>query len=281
MSKNGIMPAAVRQLLTVTVLMLLQLVPMRATAEKLVIDTQAPQQSVTAASDYLISYDGKTLAEIRRIEDKQWQATLGHNFNKGPATTGFWFRVTLKNNSESSAERLLQIGRPSTNIVDVYVIKQDNKTESISEYHLGVWRPNVNKLINQQEILLPLSLPAHSEQSLYIYVNNHGGAAHYIMTLWQARAYNELTLQRDVINLMYLGSVFILALYNLFIFLSLRKVTYAFYVVYLFSFGYIMASLMGFSQWATGNASVLWHQYGFVISSTLVRLCLYLFTLFF
>ena len=245
---------------------------------QLILDEKASSQSFTAASEYFSTAEHLSISEVRALADAKWQASPGHNFNRGMSDLGFWFRLQLKNASAKNQQRLLQIDRPYMNVIDVYQF-DDHSGAALSMYELGDWRPSSNRPLDQQVFVVPVSVPAQSSLTVYVYGNNHGGPAHFIMSLWQVLDFYDNKLRHDIFNQLYIGGALILALYNLFLFMALRQRAYLYYVGYIVCYCYTMASLLGYPQWLTSDALVGVHQYGFFIGAVGLRLFIYLFSL--
>ena len=253
-------------------------------ASELIIDPGSSNQSITAASEYLQTELDLTLEQVQKRNrgsgPGEWKPTKTHSFNRGFSASGFWFRVTLVNNSEFIARRIIQLDRPYVDILDVYLIDQEQSEQNQLRHHsLGDWRPSSNRVIDQQVMATPVSLEAKSSKTLYVYANNHGASAHFIFTLWKPLDFHDNKLKQDVINLLFLGGSLSLVIYNLFLFFSLRQSSYLFYVLYVLCFSYTIASILGYPQWAASDAMTSVHQLLFILSVAFSRIFLYLFTL--
>jgi len=253
-------------------------------ASELIIDSGSSNQSITAASEFLQTDIDLTLEQVQKknkgSEPGEWKPTNTQSFNRGFSPSGFWFRVKLVNNSELAIRRIIQLDRPYVDILDVYLLDhtQDEKNR-LRQYSLGDWRPSSKRVIDQQVMAVPLSIEAKSSKTLYVYANNHGASAHFIFTLWKPVEFYDNKLKQDVINLLFLGGSLSLIIYNLFLFFSLRQISYLYYVAYVLCFSYTMASILGYAQWAASDIMNSVHQLLFILSVALSRIFLYLFTL--
>gem|GEM_PF-1364870 len=253
-------------------------------ASELIIDPGSSNQSITVASEFLQTNLKLTLEQVQKknrgTEPDQWKPTNTYSFNRGFSPYGFWFRVTLLNNSELAIRRIIQLDRPYVDILDVYLLDQaGNEQKSLSHYSLGDWRPSSARVIDQQVMAVPISMEAQSSKVLYVYANNHGASAHFIFTLWKPLEFYDNKLKQDVMNLLFLGGSLSLVIYNLFLFFSLRQTSYLYYVAYVLCFSYTIASILGYPQWAASDIMNSIHQLLFILSVAFSRIFLYLFTL--
>ena len=66
------------------------------------------------------------------------------------------------------------------------------------------------------------------------------------LVLWNAEAFMEEASQGQMPLFFYFGAMLVMALYNTFVFISVRKLSYLFYVCFTLSFASFQAGISGF-----------------------------------
>ncbi|MDQ3232615.1 MAG: 7TM-DISM domain-containing protein, partial [Pseudobdellovibrionaceae bacterium] len=65
------------------------------------------------------------------------------------------------------------------------------------------------------------------------------------LRVWNEPNFNHRSAKIENVHMLYFGSILVMAIYNAFIFVSVRKVTYLFYVMFALSFAAFQAGITG------------------------------------
>ncbi len=199
--------------------------------------TQAGAQSLGEHVVYHVDTDrqldiGTLLSSPQAID---WTPSAGETPNLGLTSDPVWFALRLR--SPENARRLLAIAYPPLDQVDIYLARDG---EVLSELRTGDQLAFHSRPIHHRDFVLPLALEPGAEYQLFIRVHTQG-AVHLPATLWQPQSFLEHTQHGFALQLIFIGIMAALALYNLLLCFVVRDRAYLWYVVYLVSF--LMAQL--------------------------------------
>jgi serine phosphatase RsbU (regulator of sigma subunit) len=163
-----------------------------------------------------------------------------------------WARIRLVNHS-SFARCYLECGNPNVNKVDVYVQLQGGQFRS---FRSGFSTVPALREIKIHDLLFPLDLPRDSLVTVYVAMwdilplqihLNAGGPERFFET-FEAR---------NFMHGAFFGLLFMLVIYNLFIYVSVRDKVYIYYVFYVIANAWFISFLTGYGIHLHGVAWVL------------------------
>ncbi|MDF9620602.1 7TM diverse intracellular signaling domain-containing protein [Pseudomonas entomophila] len=165
--------------------------------------------------------------------------------NAGYSTSVFWLRIDLDYAAPPSAaprQWLLELAYPPLDHLELYLPDEQGG------YHLaqrtGDALPYASRQVRQNNYLF--ELPMRPGQSTTAYLRLHSqGSIQAPLTLWSAEAYLEDQPARLYVLGMIYGVLLVMLVYNLFIYLSVRDVSYLYYILYIASFGLYQVSVNG------------------------------------
>lgn len=176
---------------------------------------------------------------LRSPQTTDWTSSGEETPNLGLNSAPVWFALRLR--SPENADRLLAIAYPPLDQVDIYLAREG---EIVQELRTGDQLPFHRRPIHHRDFVLPLALEAGAEYQLFIRVHTQG-ALHLPVTLWQPEPFYEQTQHGFALQLIFIGIMSALALYNLLLCLVVRDRAYLWYVVYLVSFLLAQVTLRG------------------------------------
>lgn len=182
-----------------------------------------------------------------------------------------WIKFTLKNNSNNSVKKILEYNNPLTTNIEFYDLKKDYKAQK----H-GLLSQNDNKFVLNPTFLIELE--ANEEKTYFLKASSEITTLIINLKLWDEENFYEKEIKHQVVLCLFFGAMFILAIYNLFIYFFTRDISYFYYVIYIF--GLIIHHLM-----YTGIANIYLFDYDsmlFIVSlaSVIVALPIYALGLF-
>src|SRR5690606_27813542 len=136
----------------------------------------------------------------------------------------------------------LECGNPNVNKVDVYLQSGSGRLESM---HSGFSkRPELRK-IGIHDLLFPLDLPKDSVVTIYVamwdilplQIHLNAGSAEDLFEVYETR---------NFLHGAFFGLLFMLVIYNLFIYFSVRDKVYIFYVFYVIANAWFISFLTGY-----------------------------------
>lgn len=191
-----------------------------------------------ALAPFMTVYEDKELTKsINDVLKPEFQNEFisigGRPLNSGLSKSAFWLRVELP---ESVLETLLgmnpqwllELDTPFMNQVSVYVLDRQ-KNMVVREWQTGDIYPFSKRPIPTVNFVFPLALQDLTGLTLLIRLENDGLVIGN-PRLWQSDDYFKITDSRAKLSGLFYGAMLIMALYNFFIFLSIKDQTYLYYV---------------------------------------------------
>ncbi|MDH0302384.1 MULTISPECIES: hybrid sensor histidine kinase/response regulator [unclassified Pseudomonas] len=165
--------------------------------------------------------------------------------NAGYSTSVFWLKVDLTYAVAPSAaprQWLLELAYPPLDHLELYL--PDEQGVYRLARRTGDALPYASRQIRQNNYLF--ELPMRPGQAITAYLRLHSqGSIQAPLTLWSAEGYLEDQPTRLYVLGMIYGVLLVMLVYNLFIYLSVRDVSYLYYILYIASFGLYQVSVNG------------------------------------
>ena len=163
------------------------------------------------------------------------------NFNNWPGEV--WLRTTVVNEATDHTVWLLRGKILRFDTLLVYLVGADGKVRTLCAARpLGFAH---NHAVPDRHLNLILPLPAR--QRVTIYIRADGGMFNF--SLCERRQLEVVSYWENLFLSIFLGAMLMLALYNLFLFFSIRERSYLYYVGYVLSFCLLHMNMKGLMDW--------------------------------
>ncbi|WP_194792108.1 hybrid sensor histidine kinase/response regulator [Pseudomonas sp. UFMG81] len=165
--------------------------------------------------------------------------------NAGYSTSVFWLKVDLRYSATPSAAPrlwLLELAYPPLDHLELYL--PDAQGVYRLAQRTGDALPYASRQIRQNNYLFELALQPGRMTTAYLRLHSQG-SIQAPLTLWSVQAYLEDQPTRLYVLGMIYGVLLVMLAYNLFIYLSVRDVSYLYYILYIASFGLYQVSVNG------------------------------------
>ncbi|MCW3461852.1 sensor histidine kinase [Chitinophaga nivalis] len=171
-----------------------------------------------------------------------------------------WARFSVFNNSQQQ-HLILEVEYPIIDDITLYEILPDGSTQS---KRLGEFTSYKNRGYDHQNYQFELNIPTGTTREYYMKVKA-GEQLQLPVYLSAPELISEKNNRRELIFGIYIGVIFAMAFYNLFIYISTRDNSYLIYVSYIICVGLTQATLQGYSfrflypdsPWLAMHATVL------------------------
>jgi signal transduction histidine kinase/CheY-like chemotaxis protein len=204
------------------------------------------QEPVTELSHYLYYVEDSSgqldLTHIRELPKTAWQKDLTQTPNFGFTDSVYWFWFDLENSTPDETRWLLEVGYPILDHVDIYSLSTDRASE---HWELGDTLLFHKRPIAHRNFVVPLRLGSLEKTSIYLRVQSKG-SMQVPLTLWSEQGFNEKDHTYSLIHGIFFGLFVVMALYNLFLYLSVRDISFLYYVGFVCSFLVLLMSLSGY-----------------------------------
>jgi signal transduction histidine kinase len=183
----------------------------------------------------------------------------------------FWLRIGVVNSSAGARNWLLELAYPQLDRVELYARRDDGTVE---HRVTGDRVPFAQRDVPYRHFLFQLHEPSRHAQTYYLRVQTVG-AVSVPLFAWSDASFREHENREQPLLWMMYGVVLVMALYNAFVFVSVRQREYLYYCFYVFSCVLVQATLNGHAfQYLLPNAMWLANRLLLFSASTTVWMAL-------
>lgn len=231
-----------RWALAVLLVLLVSLsLPQPARAQLVALDSAIEGQYL---GEYLsIWKDPSGNADLEVVKRQQeWQVTNERIPNFGHTSDVYWFRLEIQTAVEDNSW-VLVLSNVLLDYVDIFLVSSDG--ELIDQYSGGAQRKITDRAILHRYFVVPISAQGESNLTLYFRVASFH-AVQFPLALWPIQKFAAFDELETILTGVLLGSLFIMLLYNFFLYTTLRDPLYLAYVGSVFGFLMLQICVKGF-----------------------------------
>lgn len=173
----------------------------------------------------------------------RFQTIGGASPNFGFTSSAWWVRFTLSNPSDQPKHIFIRQDYPLIDLLDFWAQDQNGQWQHIAT---GDMRPFRERPVDHRLFLFPVDIPANSESTFYLRFETQGALNIGLFSHSPLDLTNMISKEYLALGVYY-GGFIVLLFYNLFMFLTVRERTFAYYLVYLASYGLYMSLHNGLS----------------------------------
>ena len=201
-----------------------------AFAEPVTLNPEAQIQKLSPSIRYLEDNSGElSIQSILDAPDQlPWRRDDKEVPNFGYNTHPFWIYVSIRNSSAEDVERLLAVSYTLLDNVDIYRVEGQQVRE---QWQLGDTRPFKERVIYDRNFVVPLVLTADSVTDIYLRVHTTS-SVQLPIALYEPGHFHKVEFKEAILQFLFYGGLAVMAIYNLFIFVSVRSISYLYYVCY-------------------------------------------------
>lgn len=185
--------------------------------------------------------DSKTITELLdqfRPVDSQQGISFGYS------DSSWWFRVEILAPNTSMNRWFLRIGFMQLDHIELYRLLSD-KSDLELVWQGGDLYPSGGRLINDSAYLIPLDSSITEEPQTYLLRIKTEGSLILPLSLVSDLHYLESSNAASTVKGFLYGGIIFMLLYNAFLFLATRDISYIYYSLYLFSIFTILLQFNG------------------------------------
>ena len=230
------------KLIRSTALMLLLLCT-ELLAEPFELRTAVQQQPLAGYLHYFQDSENQlNIGDIKNLPEDAWQHNTRQTFNHGYNSSTWWLRITISNRETWKLNRLLEISYPVLDYLSIYIFGETQQ----QTLHLGDKLPFDQRPINHRNFVIPLHWEPNESMTLYLSVRS-SSSIQVPITLWEEQSFFNHDRTQTLIHGVYYGIMFVMVVYNLFVYLAVGERNYLYYVLFVCSMPLFLASLSGFA----------------------------------
>ena len=216
----------------------------------------SPHMSILEDKSGMLTIDQVTSSENQRFTKNSDEIP-----NLGVTESTYWLEINLQYVIESSSNGLdsnwyLEIGRALLNVAELY---EPEKGGGYSVRSSDIRLPFSEREIKHVNSVFPITLHAGQNPTIYLKVKNLSAPLYLPVTLWKPKAFVQSVAVKEYLYGLFYGCLLTLVIYNLFIYFSVKDVSYLYYVGYMVGIG-----LYVFAQYGHGvlNAMAIYDLIG-------------------
>jgi serine phosphatase RsbU (regulator of sigma subunit) len=154
-------------------------------------------------------------------------------------------QLNTKNNSEISQSFYIELARPLTNVVNLYVLDEFDKV--INSVKTGDDFTFQSRPYQDRKFIFPITFPANSKRKIVVQTTSDGEILKLPIKLWRIDAFTQFSIQENFLLGLYYGLFLLVFVLFTFFGIALRERIYFHFVSYVFLLGLFQFSLDGFA----------------------------------
>ncbi|HWQ37157.1 MAG TPA: 7TM diverse intracellular signaling domain-containing protein [Burkholderiales bacterium] len=194
----------------------------------------------------------------------QFKPAAGSAPNFGFTDSTYWFRIELTRGADDPTAWYLEVGYPPLDHLELYWRAASLPAAEFERAVSGDLLPFHARSVREPQFLFPLELPAGQLREFYLKVRTVGAVTVPLRVL-SADALEQSRSRAHIIHGLFFGTLAALALYNLLLFLSIRDVSYLYYVSYVVTAGLAYLGYDGLAYQYLWPEAVGWNQRAHVV----------------
>ncbi|MCB1645367.1 MAG: response regulator [Pseudomonadales bacterium] len=220
--------------------------------EMLVLEADTPAQHPERYT--YLSFDPgrtKTIDDILAQDEDQWQLNHRDFIHLGFSTDNIWARISLKVGDPDEPVWIINLADPLKDEIDLYIVSDGKVQET---FHARANQSFDMRVSPHRHFLFPVNLSQYQEADIYIRMNFR---QHIILPLeiMPRSEFLKMDQQSSFVIALCTGALLVMSVYNLFIFLSTRNLSYLFYVGTVLNAGMYFICMNGYGfQYLWPNA---------------------------
>lgn len=227
-----------------TIFFILLLTCCIAKAETFAVESDKGQSALYPYVDFVEDRDHNlTFDAVIALPENGWTHNKAEIFNKGYSESTWWLRVHLRNPSDGKLNRFLEISYPVLDYIDAYIVSSGTLQQ---QYKLGDKYSFDKRPIEHRHFVLPLEWKSQETITVYLAVRS-SSSIQVPLTLWEQHDFYNVDQTRTLIHGVYYGIMFVMIMYNLFVYLAVGDRNYLYYVMFVLCMPLFLASLNGFA----------------------------------
>lgn len=184
-----------------------------------------------------------TLAQVRALPDSAWQHRPTGKATFGITDSAYWLRVEVHN--QTDRDQLL-IAELAYSQLDDVVFHELSDGSLIREFRTGDTRPFYPRDVDHPSMLFRFQVAPDNLKTLYIRVATQGTMV-VPLQIWHQSDFYEAAANEQKLHFFYYGSLAVIILINLAVFLTLRERLYLYYALAISGYFLFFAAVRGYT----------------------------------
>lgn len=183
------------------------------------------------------------LADVRALPDAAWQTNPSGKATFGITDSAYWLRVEVQN--QTGRDQLLIAELGYSQLDDVLFHELSGGT-LLREFATGDTRSFYPRDVDHPNMLYRFHVAPDASKTLYIRVATQGTMV-VPLRIWQQNDFYEAAANEQKLHFFYYGSLAVIILINLAVFLTLREKLYLYYALAISGYFLFFAAVRGYT----------------------------------
>lgn len=212
-------------------------------ADPVIIEPSQGAYPIDSVVEYFEDPSGDaTIEEVIGRSDSSWTLNQKRDLNFSYTKSAYWIRFTVTNQLKNESQFWLEL----VSLVDdirLYTQIDDRWTEKKT----GRWDDITTRDLKHRNFLFNLEIPSQAQKTFYMRFQSTG-ALLLPLTIYTQKEFSQKDHEEQYVYGIYFGLMIVMILYNLFVFFSVKDISYLWYVTYIFWFVIFQQALWGFGH---------------------------------
>lgn len=173
-----------------------------------------------------------------------FEASDGSVLNRGYSHSAFWLKAHFRLSAQAptQTERYLELGYSLLDDVQYYVVKEGVVEQ---QWHTGDHWPLASRPIRHPRFLFPLTLQPGEEKTVYLRIAS-SSSLRMPLNLWEPFAFHQAERIHLLLDGLYFGILLLMLFYNFCLLMSVRDISYFYYIAYTSSLTVFQLAMTGY-----------------------------------
>lgn len=210
------------------------IMPALVSAASLDIDEAFKIRKLCTAAEYLEDKDGSlSIGDVRGGKSEgEWIQSEKSALGFGFTPSVYWIRFEITNRGTRDVEVLIQQEYPLIDKLELWVFRNGKQA---GHFATGDTLPFAERPFVNRTFVFPVTAGAKAVSYFYLRYQSESSMS-IVLNAWSPAEFDRLSTDEERVLMLYYGIMFTMVIYNLFIFLSLRKKEYIYYVLFILGF---------------------------------------------
>jgi len=202
---------------------------------------------------YFVEEHDKPLTITDVLNIKDWEKTEKETINFGFTTKPYWFKFTVQNNTKEILNLFFKITYP---MLDEILFYAPNPDGTYYEMKTGDKYPFKHREVVDVGFVFPVAV--YPGLNSYYFRIQTTSSFNFGCYLYSAKGYLKVLNTDQPLIWMYYGLMIVMVVFNFFVFLSIRDISYLLYTLFISSWILLQMSLNGYAFQYLWPDSIWW-----------------------
>lgn len=181
--------------------------------------------------------------QVSRLPDDQWETATTGSATFGITSSAYWLRFAVENRTPESLNLIAELAYSQLDDVEFHVFSGGERDQL---FRTGDTRPFYPRQVDHPNMLLRFDLPPEQVKTVYVRVETAGSMI-LPLNVWRENDFFSAGSNEQKLHFFYYGSLTVIILINLAVFLTLREKLYLYYALAIAGYLLFFASIKGYS----------------------------------